>query len=55
MLAHVVHGAGLLVGKVVSLVTGEGDMLLVLRPRDPLGVKQIGNSGDIGRNVVEII
>ena len=55
VLAHVVVGKSLLVGVVVALEAGVRDLLLVLAPRDTLGVQQISNGGDVGRHLVEVV
>lgn len=38
-----------------NLVTSIRESLLVLAPRDLLGVEQIGDGGNIGRDLLEII
>lgn len=53
VLAHVLVGAGQRVA--VTLVARMGHVLLVFTPGDLLGVEQIGNGGDIGGNLVEVI
>ena len=55
VLAHVHVGKGLLVGVVEALEARIRHTLLVLGPRDALGVEQINNGGDVGREEVEII
>lgn len=55
VLAHIVVGASLLVGVIEALEAGEGHVLLVLAPRDALGIEQISDGGDVGRNLVEVV
>lgn len=53
VLAHVLVGAALRVP--VALVAGVGEVLLVLAPGDLLGVEQVGNGGDVGGQLVEVV
>lgn len=53
VLAHILVGTGQ--GVAVSLITGMGHILLVFTPSNLLGVKQIGDGGDIGGNLVEVV
>lgn len=53
VLAHIGVGSGL--GVAVTLVAGVGQVLLVLTPGNLLGVEQIGNGGDVGWQLVEVI
>lgn len=55
MLADIVWVISVLVGVVVALETGVRHMLLVLAPRDTLGVQQINNGRNIFRDPVEVV
>lgn len=55
MLANVIVGESLLVGVVEALEAREWNMLLVLGPRDFLGLEQVHNSSNVGRGLVKIV
>lgn len=55
VLANVIIVISFLVRIVVALETGIGNVLLVFSPRDPLGVKQISNGGNVPRDLIEVI
>lgn len=55
VLADIVVCISILVGVIVALVAGVWQVLLVLAPRDTLGVEKINNGGDIFRDLVEVV
>jgi hypothetical protein len=55
MLADVVRSMTLLAGEVHSLEARIRDVLLIFSPGDFLGGKQIGNRGDVGGHLVEVV
>lgn len=55
VLPNVVIAVSFLVGIVVALETSIGNVLLVFSPRDALGVKQISNGRNVGRNLIEVV
>lgn len=55
VLANVVVGIGLLVGVVETLETSVGQTFLVFTPGDSLGVQQVNDSGDVGRDLPEVV
>lgn len=56
VLAHVVVGVRLLVGRVVEALEARvGEAFLVLGPRDALGVEQVHDGGHVGGDDVEVV
>jgi hypothetical protein len=55
VLADIVACISILVGVIVALVAGVWQVLLVLAPRDTLGIEKINNGGDIFRDLVEVV
>lgn len=55
VLADIVVGVGVLVREVEALESGVGDVLLVLCPRDALGVEKIHHRGDVCGDGEEVV